>query len=199
MRDLEATQMFGRRTIWSIYAIAGLAGGALYLRSQLHRTALLAPIDPSLHAAFIGLGVFIGILIAAIEWDGWRLGIGRVRGGIPTGLGALVCMIVMIGLCGIAGSYVAGQLVEWEAFHGFPAVTSDATFLVTGRHSTRSGNWLELQAEASGYHFSIGCGLADYPGLAPGDRILLPVQTGRGGVQRVTLRPVQAILHVRDQ
>ena len=83
-----------------------------------HRTALLAPIDPDYRATMIGVGAFVGVLLAAVEHDGWRLGIGRIRGGIPTGSFAAPSMVVMVLICAIDGDDVAAQLMEWRAFHG---------------------------------------------------------------------------------
>lgn len=192
-RDIEATQMFDGRTIWSVYAVAGTFGGGLWLRSQFHHTALLAPIDATFHAVMIGFGVFVGMLLAAVERDGWRLGIGRVKGGIPTGAFAILCMAVMIVISGVGGSYLAGQLVEWRAFHGIPVVLNDRAFEVVSLERTKSGNWLYLRADASGRTVSISSGFGSYP-VRTGERLLLPVQVGRDHVERVTL-PTFSLLH----
>jgi hypothetical protein len=186
-RGIEATLRFGRRTIWTVYAVAAVVGGGLFLRSRIHHAALMAPINPSFHALMIGIGVFVGVVLAAVEYDGWQLGIGRVRGGIPTGLGALICMLVMVALCAIGGSFVAGQIVEWRAFHGIDPPVAEEVFTVIGRDSSRSGDWLDLQPALGGKSFSISCSDEMYAAVSPGDRLILPTQTGRGGVRRVSL------------
>ena len=186
-REIEAGLMFGRRAIWTIYAAAGAFGAIVAIHALLNRSALLAPINPNFHAAMIGLGVFIGVILAAVEHDGWKLGIGRVQGGIPKGPFALLCMAAMVLLCGVGGSFLAKQAVEWQAFHGLEPASVETMFTVTGKYAGRSSRSLDLEESPNGYQISIECPRYLYYAVHRGDRLFLPVQTGRGGVRRLLL------------
>ncbi|MDB5672967.1 MAG: hypothetical protein JWO25_3926 [Alphaproteobacteria bacterium] len=186
-REVDAQLLFTRRTIHIVYFAAILIGGALFLTHLTRRTALIAPIDANFHAFMIGLGVFVGILTAAVANDAWKIGIGvSERRPQPRGLYALFSLLALVAICGIGGDYVAALLVEWRAFHGIAPPAQDAMFTIVERHRSRTGAWIELEA-ASGLRFSAACGDAIYASVADGERVILPVETGRGGVQRVLL------------
>jgi hypothetical protein len=66
-RALEKTLMFGRPTIRIVYVGASAIAVVLILWAMLNRSALLTPINPNFRAFMIGLGVFLGVLVAVIE------------------------------------------------------------------------------------------------------------------------------------
>jgi hypothetical protein len=109
-----------------------------------------------------------------------------MRRAAPTGLAALLSLAMLVALCGLGGSYVAGLMVEWQAFHGLKPAAADTAFNLVGHSSTRSGDRLELQG-AGGERVSLPCSDEMYRAVAIGERLLLTVETGRGGVRRVAL------------
>jgi hypothetical protein len=82
-RALEATLMFSRRTIATVYVVASAIGVALVLWSMSDRSALLTPVDPNLREALIGFGTFIGIGVAFVEQEARLLGFGGTQ--VPKG------------------------------------------------------------------------------------------------------------------
>lgn len=185
--------MFRRRTIWIVHIAMIASALGLFFWSLGNRTALLTPIEPDLHAIVIGLAVFIGVLVAAAEREAWLLDIGSGWRSPPRGLGAIIGMLALIGASGFAGDFLAGQIWEWQAFHGIHPASSDYSFTVLARHSSRSGEWLELQSLPDIPPFLITCSYATYNAVNPGDRLILTVEKGRKGVERVTLPPLPAL------
>jgi hypothetical protein len=82
---------------------------------------------------------------------------------------------------------MASRLWEWQAFHDFQPAIADRGFTVISKMKTRSGDWLDLQAEPGEPIVEIGCAFSMYYAVQQGDRLKLNVETGRGGVQRVRL------------
>lgn len=184
-RALESTLMFKRRTIWIVYVGANAIAVGLLLWSMVNRSALLTPVDPTFRAAMIGLGVFLGILVAAVEREAWLLGFGGRR--TPRGAFVTVGMLVLIAGGGFAGDFVARKGWEWTAFHGLKIPGAERIFTITARHSGRSGEALELRDPLTGQDFSITCSYEMFLATNVGERLILPVESGRGGAQRVTL------------
>lgn len=195
-REIEAGLMFRRRTIWIVHGsmIASVVG--FYLWAMLSRTALLTPIGPNFRAVMIGFGVFLGILVAAVEREAWLLDLGCGRRQPPKGFGAVIAMAVLIAASGFAGNFLAAQLWEAQAFHGVTPARADSVFTVIGRHNSRNGDWLELAPAEGSPAFSIDCSSETYFALSDGDRLVLTVETGRGGVQRVTLPPLRDLRRI---
>jgi hypothetical protein len=164
-RALESTLMFRRRTIWVVYIGANAIAIGLLVWSMLNRSALLTAVDPTFHAVMIGLGVFLGILVAAVEREAWLLGFGGSR--TPKGVLVAVGVLALIVGGGFAGDFVARKSWEWYVFHGLRFSGADRAFTIVARHSGRSGESLELRDPATGRDFSITCsGPAASDGLA---------------------------------
>lgn len=184
----SGSPMFSRTTIRVTYGGAMAIGLALKIASLFGRTALVAPIDPNLHAAGIGFGVFCGIMLAAIEHEGWKIGLCMRTGRpAPAGAAAALLMAAVVVLGGIAGSYMARCAYEWHAFHGLKPNAEKTSFTVTGWDQHRSSEYLEVQAYPGGRTIKLSTTDTAYQAVQQGDHVMLPVQTGRGGVQRVLL------------
>lgn len=188
---LEATLMFSRTTIRTVYVGTSAIGVGLILWAMLSRSALLTPVDPDVRAIMIGLGVFLGVLVAVIEREAWLLGFGGRRA--PKGAFVAVGMLALIGASGFGGNFLAAKLWEWHSFHGLHPARVDRDFTIVSRSSGRSGSALALRDSVSGKTFSISCSDAMVGASQDGDRLILPVETGRGGVQRVMLPTLRDI------
>jgi hypothetical protein len=185
-RAIEAGLMFRRPTIRIVH-VAGLALTlALVAWSSFSRSALLTPVGVDFHAGMIGLGVFGGVLLAFVERDGWTLGLNGGRNGPPRGLAVPVVMLVWIGAGGVAGHFLAARLWDWRAFHGLAVTPVAEPFTVTGRYSGRHGESVTVR-DAAGATAELNCSWAQYEAAPVGARLSLPVETGRGGVRRVSL------------
>lgn len=185
-RAIEATLMFSRRTIRLVYVGANAVGVALILWSRLNRTALLTPVAPDFRAFMIGLGVFLGVLVATVEREAWLLGFGGRRAP-SRGVFTAIAMAALVVASGFGGDFVARKLWEWRAFHGLRQAGVDHVFTVVSRYDGRGGDSLELQDPSAARRFSITCSYRTYLATRVGDRLILPVETGRGGARRVTL------------
>ena len=185
-REITSTLMFRRRTIRIVYIGANTIGLALLAWGVLNRSALLTPVAPNFRAGMIGLGVFLGVLVAMVEREAWLLGAGGRRAP-PRGVMTGIAMLVLVVASGFAGDFVARKLWEWQAFHALHAAGVDRSFTIVSRHSGRSGESLELQDQAAGAPFTIPCSYPMYLATQVGERVILPVETGRGGARRVTL------------
>ena len=184
-RAIEPRLMFSRTTIRAVYIGVIAAGIGLVLWAAFSNSALLTPVDPNLRAGLIGLGVFLGVLVAVIEREAWLLGFGGQRA--PKGIFVGVAMLALIALGGFGGDFVASKIWEWRAFHGIHPIAADRAFTVLMRSNGRSGGSLRLSDSATGQAFRIGCTGAMVAATRDGDRLLLTVETGRGGVERVSL------------
>ena len=184
-RALEATLMFGRGTIRFVYVGASATGVGLILWSLVNRSALLTPVGPGFRALMIGVGVFLGIIVAAVEREAWLLGFGGRRA--PKGVFVVVAMAALVVASGFGGDFVARKLWEWRAFHGLHPGRVDRIFTVVARSSGRGGDALDLQDLSTGRIVSISCSDQIYAATRIADRLILPVESGCGGVQRVTL------------
>ena len=186
-RAADAGLFFAPRTDWIVVILASLLGGGLLLFATARPTALLTPVDPGLRAGAIGAGVFVGVLLAAVASDAWKLGIAFTRRAAPRGIAAAVSLLVLIGACGMGGDTLAAYGVEWRAFHGLVPIVRDQGFRVTSRNqSMRFGDSIELVSDG-GAQVTLHCQPNVYAAVAVGDRLVLPVETGRDGVQRMTL------------
>jgi hypothetical protein len=195
-RDIEIHPLFSRPWIIMAYIAAGLIAVLLIVSAATHSTTLVQPIDPGFHAAMIGLGVFVGVLLAAIVIIGRTLGIGT-GGQSPFQqlTAAIFIPLLIVGLCGFAGSYVAERMVEWRAFHDLTPEIVDSDFDVIGKLHGKSSYGLKLRPAGTDYSFSISCNGGVYSAVASGDRLILPVEIGRGGIGRTQLPATATELH----
>lgn len=181
--------MFSRRTIWIVYIGGNAVGVGLILWSMLNRSALLTPVNPNFRVFMIACGVFIGVLVAAVEREAWLLGFGGSRA--PKGAFVAVAMLALVIASGFGGDFIARKMWEFGAFNGLHPAGIDRGFTIVGRTSSRSGDSLELRDSSTEQTFWITCSGNIYAATQAGDRLILPVETGRGGVQRVTLPAAQ--------
>lgn len=195
-RRTEAKLLFRRGTIRVVHGAAIAAVFLLVFWAKMKNTALVTPVSPDFRALLIGVGVFLGVLLAVVEREGWQLGIGGGRFGPPSGILVPFSMLVIVVASGFGGNFVAAAAWEWQAFHGLRGPVKERIFTVAARHSTRRGEWLDLQTSPSAASISINCSFGVYEAVQPGDRLLLSVETGRGGVQRVALPPVNNLRRV---
>ena len=187
VRAAQAGLFFSPRTDWIVVILASLLGGGLFLFAISRHSALLTPVDPGIRAGAIGAGVFVGVLLAGVTTDAWKLGIGFGRRPAPRGIVAALSLVVLIGVCGFGGDTLAAYGVEWRAFNGLAPVVRDQGFRVTNRHqSMRYGDSIELVSDG-GAQVTLHCAPDVYAAVAVGDHLVLPVETGRDGVQRMTL------------
>jgi hypothetical protein len=193
-RAFAASLMFSRSTIGIVYWGATAIGVGLLIWSMLGRTALLTPVDPNLRAAMIGSGVFLGVLVAFIEREAWLLGFGGRRA--PKGVFVAVGMSALIIASGFGGDFLARKAWEWRAFHGLHPRAADHVFTAVSHSIGRSGSSLELRDAATNQTVRIACSDATAEATHDGEQLILPFETGRGGVQRVTLPALKALRHI---
>ena len=105
----------------------------------------------------------------------------------PKGASAVIAMAALVAASGFAGNFIAARLWEWQAFHGVRPQTADVDFTVLSKHSSRSGYWIDLQSLPAVPDLSVISSSRTYFAVEPGERIILSVETGRWGTQRVTL------------
>jgi hypothetical protein len=184
-RDIASHPIFSRPAVYAAYGVTALITIFLLISIASHPATLIQPIDPGFHAALIGLGVFVGFVLAAITTIGRTMGIGT--GGRSPVFAAIFIPLLITGLCGYAGSYAAERAVEWKAFHGITPQTLDSDFIVTARQHGKSSYGLKLKAAGSDYEFALGCSVSIYGAVAVGDHLVLTVEIGRGGVRRTQL------------
>ena len=196
-RDNDVHPLFSRPAVIAAYVVAGLIGLLLAISAGTHSTRLVQPIDPSFHAAMVGLGVFVGIVLATIAIIGRTLGIGIGMGAqspLRQQIAAIFIPVLIVGLCGVAGSYTAERMVEWRAFHDLTPESVDTEFAIVGKTHSKSSYGLKLRPAGTDYSFSIGCSGSIYYAVAAGDRLILSVEIGRGGVERTQLPATPAEL-----
>lgn len=182
--------LFSALAVRLVYCAIALVGiGVLYARIT-HRAELLRPIDPDLEAAAIGLGVFAGILLDAVILAGRAQGVALAR---PMAAWRLLLTLAAVpAIAAMGATYGARRIVEQRAFDGLPVETVPQSFTITARHSGRSGHSLSVSGGAGERSIDLGVGSDVYYAAHVGDHVTLPVQTGRGGVQRMfprALRP----------
>ena len=177
--------LFAETTVHIFNGVAFAAFGVYYLDSWFHRSTLLEPIPPDLTVAAVGVGVFVGILLCAAMLSGWRQGM--EVGGDPRKrwLRTAIMLVIALGGSPYLAAYCARRAVEFGAFHGLPVVTAPVQFTVLGPHRHRSRYWLELRDRDGDRTVELSVGRAMYAAAHPGDRLMLPVQTGRGGRHRL--------------
>jgi hypothetical protein len=184
-RDIASHPFFSLRAILAAYAVVAVITFTLIISTAFHSTALVQPIDPNFHAMTIGLGVFVGVLLATFTAAGRLAGIG---GGRQSPLVAVTLIPLLItGLCGYSGSYAAERIVEWKAFHGMTPEKVDTEFAVIGKRHGKSSYSLKLQPVGKDYDVSLGCSSSIYYAVTTGDHLILPVEIGRGGIERTQL------------
>jgi hypothetical protein len=184
-RNVASHPLFSRPAVFAAYGVVAVIVITLLISIASHSAALIQPIAPGFHAMMIGLGVFVGVLLAAISVVGRTLGIGT--GGRSPLMSAIFIPLLITGLCGYSGSYAAERIIEWKAFHGMTPETVDTEFTVLARHHGKSSYGLQLQPAGTDYKVSLGCSGSIYWAVATGDRLILPVEIGRGGVERTQL------------
>lgn len=185
LEEPNSRLIFSPVTDWIVVVTAGTIGTCLILFSMNRTDALVHPIDPDVRSIAIGIGVFIGVVLAAVTTDAWKLGIGFSRP--PRGPMAVVSLLVLIGACGFGGNMLAGVATEWRAFHGLSPGSHDEAFTVLATTAgMRTADWVDLRSE-DGSAFSLNCFNDVLGALRVGDRIILPVETGRAGIERTRL------------
>lgn len=175
---------FSLPTILGAYVLVGGVLFGLVTLAAMHRTVLIQPIDPNFHALMIGLGVFVGVLLAVFTAAGRLAGIGGRQSALTA---VTIVPLMIIAMCGFAGSYAAERVVEWRAFHGVTPRTVDRDFSVISVRSGKSGPSLRLQPTGSDFTIGLGCTWAVYRKVSVGDHLTLPVEIGRYGVERTQM------------
>lgn len=177
--------MFSPLTDWMVVITAGIIGTGLILFNQYRTVGLIDPVDPVLRSTAIGIGVFIGVLLAAVTTDAWKLGIDFRPP--PRGPMAIISLLVLVGACGFGGDMLAGVAVEWRAFRNITPQIHEEAFTVTDTTAgIRRSDLVELRSDG-GSIFDLNCFNDVIGALRVGDRLLLKVETGRQGVERTSL------------
>ncbi len=184
--------MFRPLTVWTVVICYVVVGVSLFAFDYAKNTALIDPIDPRFRSLMIGAGAFVGVWLAAVIWDAWKMGI-TLRRPPPQGIFALLQLAALVVASGFAGGFVADLFVEWRGFHGLEPPARQEAFEVIEHHvGMRAPDWLDLRGP-SGSHLSVSCPLQACSGVSTGSRLELSVETGRGGLERVVLPK-----HMRD-
>lgn len=176
-----------------VVLIAILAGVLVMVIAGTHHSELIAPINLILRTATIAAGIFLGLGLS------YALATSRSRplddGGTADGMSRLrssatVLMLPIIG--GFVGSYGARRAVEAYAFDDIVPVRSTIEVHLVGTGTTRSNPYVVAQAMDGGRQFHIPTTWPAYRAAqSEREKLILPLETGRDGIQRVLLPPAR--------
>ncbi|WP_237479762.1 hypothetical protein [Lichenibacterium dinghuense] len=183
-RPEEAESLFSPIVSTAIVVGSAFVFLALLLSVQGSRTVLLTPVDTQVQAVLIALGVFAGVWVAAVVREFWRDGT-ELDGPVPEGFAAAAKLVVVVAAGAWCGWMATGLAAEWRAFHGLNAPAVQEGFTVVGISRSRRGSrTIHLVGASGAPSIAIGCGVQDCSHLGVGDRLLVRVETGRGGARR---------------
>lgn len=185
----DARPLFSKRAIAIVFVLAIVMAVGFGIAAGTDRSELLDHIDPDLQAGAIGAGVFVGLVFDAMIVSAWRQGIAFASRSTGGSIRLAILLVVLPGICALAGTYTARRIVEYRAFHGLPVETVRMDFTVTGVNSGKSGQSLSLIGAPGERTVRLGIDRATWRAAQTGDDVLLPVQTGRGGVRRMVPPP----------
>jgi hypothetical protein len=181
-REARSTPVPGRRR-HPLLAVAVLAGVCLLaLRDPITRHfwpgELIRPIDSDLQTGAIFAGTFLGVLAAACVAMRPVAADGRSRR-----LGYMAAALIVPILFATAAMRWS---VQAFAFAGLTPTPFPADFTVVGTGSSDEGGyWLRLRQGDAGRVFSLPVFDDVYDKALVGDRVTLPVETGRRGIRRM--------------
>lgn len=149
---------------------------------------LIQPIDPDLETLAIFVGTFVGVLaaagtVAAQARGRWLRSGSAGRQGLDR--------IVSPAFALVAPVLLATGTMRWTvqefAFAGLTPTSFPVEFAVvaTERSGRSHRHWLRLRYGPAGRVFSLPVSNAVYDAAQVGDRVTLPVQTGRRAIQRM--------------
>ena len=146
---------------------------------------LIQPIDPDLETLAIFVGTFVGIVAAGLVASRWSQGGGGRTP--PTGLRRLISLVAIVVFAVLLATGTMRWTVQESAFAGLTPTSFPAEFTVvaTDRSGRSHRHWLRLRYGAAGRVFSLPVSTAVYDAAQVGDRVTLPVQTGRRTIQRM--------------
>lgn len=174
---------------------------------------LVQPIGIGLEALAIMLGIAAGVLLAEAWKAMWRqggmillsrlaLGNGVTRTGHNVRAdelasrnpgGWLLMLVLTIGAV-LSATKLAREAVLWRAFAGVTATAVPERFIIVDKvhEGRRTRAHLEVRLATGGRTFNVRVSSDAFAAARIGGTLLLPVETGRGGVQR-TAPPAASI------
>ena len=174
-----------------IGGVFALAGVWLWISRSLLPGELINPVSPNLFAAAVSAGVFCSLLLAArIMTVQARSNVDRPGRRLDAVVGALILPTLAFTAC-------LRMVVQAGAFIGVTPQVAPAQFTIDGFHKNHGTHLLRVRLGEGGREFSVPVRTALYDAAQQGDTIVLPVETGRYGVQRamVAADPTDADLH----
>lgn len=152
---------------------------------------LVSPVDPNFRSAMLIGGACVGALVMILTR---RVTLtedvldGAMSGDIKYQVAALFILASPIAVGGFSGYESAALLVECHAFYGTQPSVLQQVFFVEKHTVNRKGpDWLYLRQTSIPDRIPISCGYKSCRTVEVGDRLQLQVESGRDGVQRVSL------------
>ena len=173
-----------------IMIAAGLFAAVI---AGMHHSELIAPINLNLQTAMIAAGIFLGLCLSYVlatsraRTQGSDGALGRMSNWR---YGTILLMMPVLG--GLGGSYAARRAVEAFAFDDIVPVRSMIDVRVVGTGTHKSNPYVVVEAVDGGRRFEIAATWAAYQAAqSTHEKLTLPLETGRDGLQRVLLPPAR--------
>ncbi len=187
---MERTRLFGDGPAGKVAGygvlctLVALAVAIVEARRVLVPGRLVQPLDPRLEAGAVFLGLLAALLLGGAVL--WRV---LARGTEP-GARGIVDVLAALGVVGFRlPMLLLRDGVQIVSFAGLAPPAHVAQFVVTGTHydwwARRGGCYVDVRMLDGGDAIALPATNAAYDAVRPGERVELPVETGRRGVQRV--------------
>lgn len=165
-------------------ALVALAVAFVEARRVLVPGMLIQPLDPRLEDGAVFFGLLAALLLGGAVL--WRV----LAKGTEPGARGIVNVLAAMGVVGFKlPMLLLRDGVQIVSFAGLAPPAHVAQFVVTGAHYDwwvrRGGCYVDVRMLDGGYAIALPATNAAHDAVRPGERIELPVETGRRGVQRV--------------
>ena len=193
------------------HIVVAIASAAVLLpiaavNGRSNHVELVQPIGLGVEALAIALGILIGVVLAEAWTVAWRqghmmflsrlsLGSGVTRTGhnvrsdarASRSLSGWLLMLVLVVGAVLTATRLAREVVMWRAFVGVTAVAVPEPFTIVGkvREGRRTRAHLEVRLATGGRTFNVRVSADAFASARLGATLSLPVETGRGGIQRM--------------
>jgi hypothetical protein len=174
--------------------------------AQYNHIELVQPISTSIQTLAVVLGVFVGAVLAQAWMVAWRQGHMKFLSRLSLGCGVtatghnvrsderasrslggwLLTLVLAVGAV-LTATKLAREAVMWHAFAGATTTVAPERFTIVGKihEGRRTRAHLEIRLATGGRTFNFQVSTEAFASAQRGKTLLLPVETGRGGLQRM--------------